>query len=113
MNLHYAIDLKHFEKDYVPVVLGLPYVKTLMKYFTKLYPTMKVSPFITFKEDADIVARSCMLREGDEPEIFFISKRIQGKEGQRERFEFYFLKKYFDEITDHIMETSQPSGKPN
>jgi hypothetical protein len=96
---HFTLDLENFSKDFVKIHQGLPYVKVLMENFVKMYPSFRQTPdFIRFKDEPNIVARAMMLTPENPAEIFFVSIREKG-----DKQEMYFLAKYFNEITEYIM----------
>lgn len=104
---NFTFDTKDFHKKYVPIELGLPYVKILMKYFTEMYPFLKVSPFLRLISNPNLIVRTCMLDINDVPKVFFVSERVEAKGDELERIECYFLKEYFNMITEYIMQKEQ------
>lgn len=100
---NFTFDTKDFNKKYVPIALGLPYIHTLMKYCKQLYPEVKVSGFLELKRNPNIRLRSWMLDMNSHPEIFLVAERIEADGDEPERTECYFLKSAFNEITNYIM----------
>lgn len=102
---HFTLDLENFSKNFVPIHQGLPYIRTLMERFKKMYPELRHTPLIKFKNDPNIVARALMLTPESPSEIYFVAIR----EGERQ--DMYFLTKYFNEITEYIMKNPEESSK--
>jgi hypothetical protein len=100
----FRLDLENFDKDFVPIPLGIPYVQQLMQYMKELYPEVKMFDFMKFPDDPSIVARALILDPSKEPEIFFVCERHAPHAPHAQpKMDVYFIRKYFDEITTHIL----------
>lgn len=96
---HFSLDFDDLHANFIKIHVGsknewMPKIKELMEGLVSIYPDLKVSKWINFKDEPNIIARAIMISPETPSEIFFVAIR----EGE-DSYDIFFKTKYHNQIT--------------